>query len=427
MYKVEDIQTAFTGLVGINQAADPSYPRIDAALSVSSIGKFVNHPLCTMENIINAAPVFQNFDYPAYANGSTYPAGYIVLATDGKNYKAKVDIANASEAPQSTPAKWVIADPLSDFISNKFKQASVNMLTAYITSQGNDRVSKSLVQVSQMYQGAGTFSDRIIKQGRFVGIEIDLLGNEGLNVRMDKIGFQADDDQSELLFYLYHDSQTEPIYTMPVVVSADSTFSWSPLVNIIFGYLSNNTDAVGRFRFGYYEDDLSGQAIKRVMNMGSAPCLSCNAFDLAQYNAWSKYIRLRTFEVPASGLNVDNSLFDLSKVKYTHDTNYGINLSFGLICDISDMVIKNKTLFADMYRMQVELDFLNLIAFTTNMGAINEKTKSLAMAELDESAKSGSYASMYKKGLETFKFNLDGVNSACFPCDKRGKLTFRAI
>lgn len=430
MYNADSIKTCFAGLVGFRQSDDPSYPTIDTSLTTSTSGKYLQsvHPLCSIENIVNVGPEFHNYVYPDWTSGNNYNKGARVLYTNDLIYRAKAAITNSVVAPDTDNTNWEAIDPFSEWLKEVYNDACINLVMQYITQRKIQEKAKSLLELSELFQGPGSVYMPILGQSRFVGIEVSPRTVRGLTQDLKRLGFQSTKPQDELIFYVYHSSQSEPIFEMPIIVAANASFGWTALTDKIIGYMHNNVDAEGVYYIGYYEDDLvtDAQAIRKEINF-HAGCASCNSYDFWAYNQWSKYCTIKTIEVPAVALRGDKTLFDTSKVRYAYDTNWGMNLGFSVFCDYTTVFCENKAVFADALSMQLALEFINKIAFTTRIGAIADNTKKLAMAELATKENSGSFTLEYYKVLQALDIDMSGLDGACLPCNKKNRLSIGSI
>lgn len=427
MYQHKEIISGLKGLVAFYPANDPRYPKIDATLRTSTYGLYVDHPLCTVENLYNAAPEFKSFTYPDWVSGSDYTI-HEVVTESGSTYAAKSNLTNNTTAPSADTTNWQKIDPFSAWLAQQYDEAAINLVNDFVTRKKYERIGKSLLDMQELYRGAGMISNTVVKESRFVGFQIDFTNSHGLMLRIDKLGFQSS-ATGEVTFYLYNTSQVEAIGEYTVTLDTANNFEWFDLTEAIIGYMRDNNDASSSYYFGYYEDDLTnGQAIRKEFDISAAPCGSCSSTNTDLYNAWSAYTAIRAIYVENSYLDDGRELFDLNGVKPHDNTNWGMNLKISVLCDITPMLLENKSLFAPLLSKRVSLELLDKIAFTTRMNTIADKTRRLAMADLDDNPKSGSYLAKYYKELDAMVVDFSGFNSACLPReDKHRRIKFSAV
>lgn len=389
MFNITQIQAAFSNLVGFNQTNDPTLPTIESSLCTPITGKFLSQPLCTTENIFNICPDFAGFD----------------------NLQSDEDVAESFN-------NWLRNDI--------YKKACANLLSWMLETKKINYEAKSLLDSQQLYTGFGFMGDKIISQSRFVGFQINVLKKQNLSVAISRLGFQIDTAQT-VTFYLYHTSQVEPIQTVEMVITRPSSFTWKDdLVDVVMGYMPGNINSAGSFIFGYYEDDIIGQVIKMDKNLNTQPCATCSYTDINYYNAWSKYVSFQAIEVPASGINEDRELFDLSKMVNSSNTNYGMNMALTATCDLTQFFITNRMLFTNALAQQMCLELVNKMAYTTRLNEVASSIKALAMADLDVSDPS-SYISEVNKSRSALNVDFSGFDADCLPCRRNSGLSIGAI
>lgn len=377
MLDYEVLKTEYEGLVGFEQPTDNTYPALTAPLNESDSGIFIQrvHPLCTVENIFNTAPQVDDFN------------------------------------------TW---------LQKLYDGAVVQVFNDIMVEKKMESTYKAVVDSLRLYDGIGRQVDRVIKRGRFVGFEIIVSPQEGLQVAISKIGFQVDTIQTGMDLYLYHSSQLDPLLIHPINITKVNSFSWFTIPDAILSGVSESNDSDGVFYLGYYEDELTGQVFYRRQSWDT-PCSTCNNYDVSAFNRWSKYITIRPISVASSRIQSDGTLFDLNYITYEREQNWGMNLSISVYCNLTAFFSQNKAIVAPALSMRIAIQILNLIAFSTRINAIAEQSFKLAHAELDTRKDSGSFYMQYYQTLKATNMDLSGINSACLPCLKKAGITRKAI
>lgn len=389
MYNITEIQKAFKGLVGFRQPNDPYYPEVNSDLSEPITGMFLSHPLADVETLFNAGPDFKGYD------------------------------------PE--PTEEQLDEIFNKYLQNIYDDSCTDLVSKLIQVKKVRDSARSLLEQQELYTGFGFVGDKIIKHSRFVGFQIDIRKKRNLMAIISKIGFQVDEIQT-VKFYLYHTSQVEPIKTFDFVVTRASSFNWADAgAKMMLSYLDGNTNSNGFYFFGYYEDDIQGQAIKMDKNLSKSPCLSCNAADLNYYNAWSKYIGIASISVESEFIDEDRNIFDVSKVVYVDNSNWGINLSITTACDLTVFFSQNKLEFVDALKEQITLNILNKVAYSKRLNGITDKTKGLAMADLASDDKSSFLNQSYKVAIDALRVDFSGFDRDCLPCMANRGVTVGAI
>lgn len=426
MYNAAALQSDMKGLVGFAPAFDPSYPELPAELLASDSGRILQyiHPLCTIENAYNVAPEFDKYLYPAWT-AKAYAAGAIV-AHSGKNYIA-INAAAEGEASPDGNAHFKEYTGFADWLTAIYNASVVELFANFIRLRKLNYQNRTLLESTILYDGIGSFTDKIIKEGRFVFLAIDPSPQQGLQVQIHKLGLQADTAQ-DLTLYLYHSSALDAIATFDISVAKASTFNWQAINAAILKFYEATHNTSGSFYLGYYESDLSGQAFKREYNWITGPCSTCGGqeWNAQNFNKWSKYIKIRAGYVPASALGVDKQLFNESKVVFDAANNWGLNLALSAACDMTELFLLHKEFFADALAMQICIKILSQIAYTTRMNAIAAETKAVAMADIDAGEKD-SFLNRFFSELEAVNLDFSGFNSACMPTTIKNSVRYSAV
>lgn len=388
MFNITQIQSCFSGLVGFKSTQDPQYPVIINELKSPATGKFVSHPLCNVENIYNSGP-----DY----------TGFITI---GESEQLR-DVA------------------FNETLTEIYNESSANLVSKLIEMKKINDDAKMLLDSQELYTGFGYTADKVIKKSRFVGFQISTSRMRNIMVIISRLGFQVDTVQT-VDFYVYHSSKSDPLYTIPFEILRGNSFSWkTDLQNIMLSYMSGvNSDGV--FYLGYYEDDLQGQAIRMDKTLQNRPCMTCSGADIYAFNAWSKYINVQAIEVDELYLQDDKTLFDTGKIEYTNGTNWGINLSISTVCDLTEFFCSNKASFTAALCNEITLNVITRIAYSTRLNGVTDKTKGLAMADLNLKDPSA-FVNEHANSLKALSIDFSGFDKNCLPCRKNSGMTFSAI
>jgi len=479
MFEPKTLQTNFKNLIGVRQPDDPTIPQLPSSLTTSNSGIFVEdkNPLATTDNMWYSSPNFNPSVYPQWVSGSNYAISTPIYDL-GILYISLSALTNDTIHPASDTNNWVIWNPFVDWIQRKINQGISNLFLEVARRKKLLNMGKAILERQQLYRGGGSIYDKIIPEGRFLGFTLDIEQAEGLWVYIDQIGIQLTDAQTSMRFYLYHTDFDQPVGVWEINIAYGNSFVWTdlnesipfqsgldwsigqitlyldiyyeanatftgysgdpstdttnwtevskPAENCILKYLSQNTS--GSYIFGYYEDDLSSgnRALSKTWNCAVAPCIGCSGIDISWYNQWSRYTTFRNIQVPSIGLNEDRSLFDLRYMTWGSLTNWGLNFSLTVRCNLTDFVSKQKFLFSDALAMQICKEFLEAIAKGVRIGPNPQQTKLSAIADLDRKAPAA-WILEYDKAIEALNLDLSGFSNACMPCEDENSGKFFSI
>lgn len=429
MYDPIALKAAFQSLVGVRQPYTPGVPQIVPPLSTSNSGLYVDdkHPLASTENMFYSCPNFEPSQYPTWLSGKNWTAG-VAVNVSGVLYIALNNLVNDIVSPSSDATNWALYNPFQVWLQQKYDQASPNLFAALVRKKKIKMQGKAILERQQLYRGIGNQYDKIIPQGRAVGFMFYPQQAEGLWVLLDKIGIQLTNAQM-LDVYLYHSSQEDWIGKWTYSATGGGTFTWQGLTSPtnIMKYLQYDTS--GSYQFIWYEADLTGgnTAIEKKWNCSAIPCPGCDGVDTAWYNLWSRYTTIRNIQFPSTALDlVGRTIPDQSQIVFDQLTNWGMNFSITVRCDLTDFIVSNLNLWADAFAVQVCKEFLEAIANGIRIGPSPAQTKLSAIAALDEKAP-GNWITRnggYNDTLEALNIDFSGFSSSCMPCEQKNKVKF---
>lgn len=431
MFSESTIAACILPLVQFSQANDPAYSALDNRLTSSLTGRTVQSAfaLCTIENLKNAAPDFTGYTYPAFAQAVDYKKG-VMVTYNAVNYVSLIDIPAASNNQNPDASiKWQTSNPFNDWLYQLKYQAAIELCTTLMRNRKLANTSKSLLENTRMYEVGGILTDRIINEGAFVGICLELKPNQNIVNYITQIGIQTDGPVAGLPVYLFHSSRSAPIATMSINAQGGLSFNWTAFdTPVAFKNFDTDPetghDVGGRFFLGYYQADLNGvQAIRKQFNMSARPCLTCDGYNLTAYKKWNKFISATTFKVQSENLlSGDPQLWDLADTEYVYDTNWGFNVAFSVACDVSEFICSNKMLFADSYAQLLALKCAQAMVNSTRINGVSAQTKALAGAELDPKKGSGSLMANYVDSINAIDYDISGFDENCLACTTKGRI-----
>jgi len=375
MFNYSTVKTGLSGLIGFKSARDPAIPALDSGLTSTVSGLYMSdfHPMLDTDNLEASVYDYDGRDYETYDPSVTYTAG---------SYVKSADIAwVAKEATKgNSPAAgtyWKTA--FSDYLDTAY-DSSINKLLARLSIHKKlSQSGKTYLDNVQLFDGTSRNEDTISASGRFVGFEIQLKKYNNIKATVDRIGLRFTQAQTDLTLYLFHSSRNTAVATCTISTTVGYNFEWSTPSSWDLSYVdyTNNIDAGGKWYVGYFEADITGNAINKNYDFSSSPCSSCGSTDEYYFNLWSKYMRVRPIEV--STLN-GTDLFELSDVGISWSENWGINLAFSVKTDLTEMAVNNKTLFTDPLGKQFAVDMLETMAYNTNARVNNRETNNELVA-----------------------------------------------
>jgi hypothetical protein len=420
MFQPNILKDALIGLVGFNQNNKAGYDRIDDDLVASESGMIVNssaHPLINSENITNLSDGFIDADYSAWIGTINYKKGEVTKEA-AKYYQALRD--NINKQPSSNSADWKETNKTSQYLRSKYRDAVVNLFNSLFAQKKLWESAKTLLTDTALYDGVGNLNKKTENTGRFVGFAIRP-NYKDVIVNISWLGMQFDTANPSFKLYVYHSSQREALLQLTIPYSKAISFEWKQLAQLIsLSFNSANYNDAGVFYVGYYQSEIVGKAIWKEQGFKSTNCTSCNGLSADYYNKWSKFFDIQAMYCDSPYLDVDKNIFDETKIINIDNQNWGLNFRITATCDVTDLIVRNRQVFANALKAQITHDLLSDMAFSTRTNQLKEIVSQKAAYALNGSREdiSGSYKKHLEKQIEAVSFDLSNVSPLCLPCNK---------
>ena len=422
MFNATQVSSCLSGLIGFKQHYNAGYDKYTDDLTGSLSGMFIDssaHSLLTIENIAAIAENFSKTSVTAYAAGTTYGLGDIVV--DSAIVYRSLQASNTAHTPASSAAWWKATNLLSAYLHRLRDSASINLFNAVFAKKKLYEVAKTLLTDTSLYDGVGSLSKKTAKLSRFVGFRIHPKYPDTV-ITIGSMGFQFDTANPTFKLYVYHSSQSAPLQEITIDVSSPISFTWKELTTALsLNFSSAVYNNGGYFYIGYYEDDLIGQAIWKEVGFSGAACGSCNGLSAYLHKQWGKYVNLQSIYVEEAWLNGDRTMWDEEKVIMLNNQNWGMNFKVQVSCDVSDLICRSKMAFADALRKQVVHDLIRDMAYSMRDNQKKGKVQQLAHYALEnkENHTRGIIAEL-DEAVKNVSFDLSSINSVCLPCNSGG-------
>lgn len=421
MYNIRQLQTLLTGLIGFQRPYDDEQPKLDEDLLTSSSGFYVDegmHPLLTYDNIWSCAQQFGKLHQPAWNAGVSYGVDSVV--TNGGNIYQAIQSGNLGHATNETDW-WRQTTLYSVFLRRVYQSSIAKLFSRLANEKKLNEVGKSLLDNVHLFEGVGNMSGRIGKNSRFVGLRLTLRHQDTLAL-LNYIGLQLDAPQT-LTIYLYHSSQHLPVATFPLTTTRALSMQWMKVTQAMLEYMGDH-GAGGSFYLGYYEDDLTGQAVKKDVSWtGNYSCGSCSeaVINRGLQSKWAKLVGVQSFYVP-SGKYTPGQMWDVDDEMVVSDTNWGMNVQMSVQCDLTRYLVQNSNLVIEPLTRQLVVSFLEEFTFSLRDNRDKQKVAGMAMVALDnqENGMRGEQAKL-SAAIKALSFDFSNLSGPCAPCDNMAR------
>lgn len=429
MIRLNEIQDSLLHLVGWEQNFDPS-KEIDSALVKTESGLFFQdaHPLMTLENIENTIPENFMLKYKAWDENKAYLKGDKVNSAD-KVWIAVSPSVNV-EPSVSVPEYWTEYNFLSDYLERITKAGIAKTIQTFIQTKQLTRETRDLFDRKTFFDGAARLQATIRSTHKIVGIELVPVRAMGVTLKIHKIGLQAIGGTGKVKFYLFHSSQKQPIKTFEVeFTNTNGGFQWFSFDDLFLPYISNGTDSGGAWFLCYYQDELpfGMEALNVSKDWSREPCGTCNIGSVEVWREMTKYLQASPFCVHApEGFSEEPQMWDIEQTMYTNTMNYGINCEISIGCDLTDFIIEQRAIFANVLQRQVAVDTLRMMAMNPSV-RVNRNQSNVSrmdiLYELDgntQSSRPGGLGNDLKLAYKALELETKGLDRICLKCQNGG-------
>ena len=430
MLRLHEIQDAFQKLVGWEQDYDPAQA-IDAELCQTESGLTYQqaHPQVTLENIRNIMPM-------GFLGQHPYWSSLVSYAKDAKvNYKGKTYIAlraNTGVEPGSQGAgdDWAVYNSLSDYLRKLTTDGINTMIQTFLTQKQISRETKSIVERRTLFDGAARLQSIIEPYGKIVGLEIVPVRAMGVTTKIERVGLQMIGANGTIKMYLFHSSRFNPVRVLEFeYTNSNGGFQWfTPTEEVYLPYIGDGINSGGAWFLCYAQDELP--PLMRALNMtkdwSKEPCATCLGYSIESWRQITKYLQISPFSAATPDeFSEQPQMFDIGQLSYTNTQNYGINLEVSIGCDLTDFIISQRAIFANVLQKQVAAQALRTMAMNPDVRVNRNQmnvTRNELLYELDGAVEgrpmglAHDLAQVYK----ALRIDTQGLDRICLQCNNNG-------
>ena len=219
--------------------------------------------------------------------------------------------------------------------------------------------TKAIFDNKQIFIGSGKLNNTVTKKGRFVGLAIAPKHINNIFVDLHAIGLHFTNIQTDLPIYLFNSSSREYIARTLVSTNDTSTFAWDTLpagFRCHFTSIFENFDPGSLWYIGYFEDDVSGNAIAKTYDYTVGPCVGCPSHvgERNRFNLWNKFFDV----MPVSGTPSPSADMLPSNFTPSRTCNWGLNLTVSVRPDVTEIFQTNMGAMTYPLGLQFAVDML---------------------------------------------------------------------
>ena len=263
----------------------------------------------------------------------------------------------------------------------------------------------------------------IINEGRFVGVEFCIDSEIGIRAMIHRIGLYLTLAQPTLTLYLFNSLQDTVISTHTFTSTNANSFTWLA-EDIILDYSNGSGTDGGVWYFGYYQNDLNGQAIQYdSLNWKNGYCRTCDGgVRSTKYNSVAKYLQMSPFYIDSTKVPAVGTMFDTDDVIYTYDNNYGFNFNISIKCDLTQFWIDNRLTMTNALGKIVALKVLEMMKASSQVSAIEQNVQINIIRDLegDGDTRQVRFWAQVERAVKAVNLDQANINNTCVPCARKG-------
>ena len=295
-----------------------------------------------------------------------------------------------------------------------------------------NKESRTLLERRAFFDGAGRLQDTVPNQDKIVGFELQAVHGLGVTVKIDKVGLQFN-SPGRVTVYVFHSGKSEPVYEQTFGYSrSNGTFQWFEPQDWYLPYL-NEWGAGGTWYLVYVQrdcipdDGVLMEAVRVSKDWNAEPCGGCNIGSVQAWRELLQYVRMSPMQAatPGSWDRSDPHRWDLANNCYTPGSNYGLNVMVSVMCDVTDIIIKNKQQFAPVIKLQTAYDILRNADMNPDV-VVSRYQSNISHQdvryELDGSAATNKKGMGIEldKAYAALEVETQGMDKVCLGCNNRG-------
>lgn len=412
MFTNSDIANALVNRVGFRQTVDSAYPVLHSDL-LQNEGLLVNsiaERWLRAEVLSDTLEHYEAMTFEDWDAAKNYVVGDFVK--EGKQVYRALNDNNGSQ-PLSENWETALSYRLRQYRESAAKEVVKELIKArnYVTFTTGLKASNALF--SARTKGANENKANLQR-----GVKISLKNEQGLKVRLSKIGLKLDTAQT-VNFYLHHSDNLEPI-VFPVEVTATEVnrFVWKNLTDedgnsLEMKYWAQN-NAGGEYYLTFFEEDIAGNYDVWDMsnyfyynNFGKK--ISCNYFYVSPVEFTEE--KQNKPNLPDVGEYLDN---------YTYDYEYPFNIRYEVLEDATEVILNNIERLDEVYQTKLAINLLTDMLYSPRVSNEGDDARGLldnllyGYKENNNLGLVGKYKKLLKSAIEDFSNLLS---------DKRGAVS----
>ena len=316
---------------------------------------------------------------------------------------------------------------LSSWLLERERASISELLSRVIVEKKLNESTKSIFANSWLFDGAAPFNQTTPNKERFVGFQIRVKRSIDIEAIIDYFSVQFDSPQTDLTMYLYHTSSEIAVATIDVTTASGKTVhrvKWGESLP----YLPEDLDSGGLYYFGYYQADVNGFALRKDVDVSSAPCYSCGKSSATQWKTINQYMEICSVYVPTDDLNGVN-MFDYNQAIRSNSDNWGLNLGLSAKCNISEFICTQSYLFDYALTLMMTVNIGRSVLGTKRLNRLEQIQEAMILREIEGDAETNNVGLLKQitDAIVAIDFDMSKLSNDCLPCQYSNGVKFRSV
>lgn len=393
MIRIKDIQERLKSVVGWEQSYNPQ-TEIDPTLTVTESGLVYQgaHPLLTLDNVRAIMPDDYEMKYPAWDEDTEYIEGDKIRNNETV-FVAKEDVVGTEPIPgdMDISAPWIEYSLLSDYLEQETMKGIATTIQKFIREATLALRTKDVLLKENFYKAIKATKELPQTTGKS-GFFIRSTRSAGVTTKVNRVSLQFS-QPGTITLHVARDLEDAPERSIELeYTNTQGRAQWFNLDDL---YLPGDGDWVLYYDHG--ANDIDMRAL-----IGDSVGLEATAH-----------------------LCGGKKFLDVTPI-HQDQQSAGLNASVTIACDLTDLIIEQRGMFATVIQMQVATNLLRTMAMNPH-AKINRNQSNVSkmdiLYELD-----GNTQGYHKGGLglelsnayKALTLDVTGLDSYCLPCKRKG-------
>ena len=448
MIRINDIVLGLEHLVGWEQGILPEEQIAEDLTETESGLTFqAAHPMVTLKNLLAVMPEMSAKDFPDWQRYKFYKKGSVVRHYANNKgeflFVAKVnnigqeprmadfnndfndDYTHTDGSPVGSAGYWEVYDPKSVWLHRLQEQAITGMVQRFLTEKSLLKESKQILERRTFFDGAGRLANTVQNGQRLVGFEITPAYSMGVTAKVERIGLQMTGATGKVRVYLFHSSQVEPIMVQDLeFTKTNGGFQWFDMKDWYMPYISAANDSGGAWYLVYDQAALPEgmEAVNVAKDWSREPCGTCNIGSVEAWRQLTRFLQISPFRVKSSETFEEYpEMWDIAENVYTNTQNYGLNVEVSVYCDLTDFIIRERSIFANVLQKEMAARIIRMLAFNPNV-RVNRNQSNASQFDLlyevdgNPQGRESGLGKELKDAYAALDMDTRGIDRLCLTC-----------